>query len=342
MWIAEREYTQGTLQRVLGTTAGGRITSLAFDPSGERLAIGEYDGRLHVWSLAGRPRRVGLLDGTSLQPAGTIREPGRVGEVSSIAFPGALVACASQVMRWDGDPSAIGTTEPAVVENGTLVSRDGSRLVAVGSWGGEPAVVYDADGSERAKLAGIDARDRFSAVSDDGSRVLLAGAFGDTSQISVYAASGERIGTLRIDAQINGALFDRTGCVIGWTLERGPAFRWDPAAQRLERWGAGDFDRYASAHATGGGLIALATRTVVDVRDAAGACRLRIADQEPSALALSDDGTRLAIGHWTGRVRVLDLDPLRELATLCTTCEGGWWVRDADGFAHEPGRKEWA
>jgi hypothetical protein len=76
LWIAERDRATAAAKRIFAAPASGVVSALAFDPAGERLAGGEQEGRLHVWSLGDVPRRIGLLDGTSAQRAGTIRAPG--------------------------------------------------------------------------------------------------------------------------------------------------------------------------------------------------------------------------------------------------------------------------
>ena len=78
VWIGERQLSDGALQRVLPAGGGGKITAMAFSPDGRTLAVGEMGGRVHHWSVE-TLERIGLLDGTSLQPPDSPVEVGRVG-----------------------------------------------------------------------------------------------------------------------------------------------------------------------------------------------------------------------------------------------------------------------
>lgn len=67
----------------------------------------------------------------------------------------------------------------------------------------------------------------------------------------------------------------------------------------------------------------------------------------PTAVALSDDGTKLAVGSWRGPTYVYSLAARipRCLLVLCTTQEGGSWAKTASGFRHERGeaaRRQWS
>lgn len=341
-WLGERALVDGTLRRVFAAGACGKVTALAFDPAGERLAVGEYDGRVHVWQLGAAPRRLGLLDGTALQAEGTIRQPGRVGEISALAFTEReLVACAGEVLVWDAaDLTNMGSAALRVVDvQATRIANDGSRLFVGGEW--NEYVVYDAAGAELSRGPGIDARERYIDLSDDGRRVLLGSAQATTSELTVQRDTGELLGTLRVDDSVQCARFDAQGRVIGAAL-RGPLFRWDPIAARVDRWIAApavDRDsleivarcpgRVVLAH--GGGL------TLIDADS--GAVLAAIAAHGlhgQTCVALSRDGRRVAVGDWNGQVRVYEVgdraDRARCVAAVSGTTEGGWWVYGVDGF----------
>ncbi len=343
-WIAERHLDDGRLRRVFASGGGGKVISLAFDPTGDRLAVGEYEGRLHVWSLSGTPRRIGLLDGTTLQPAGTLREPGELGSIEGIAFPGDLVTCGRSASVWSAqDLAAIGTTEPRTFgDYVSKVSRDGTRFLAGGDWGND-AVVSDASG-ELFRAPGSDGGDRFMDISDDGRLVLIGSVTETSTEMTVYGRQGERIGTLRVDGRVQFAGFSSRGDVLGWTAEKGPFFRWRAASGGgVEKWcdspvasrsALSSFDR-------GGGRLALCGETITIVDEQSGARHGVIPPftRNTTAVAMSDDGRRVAIGSWHGIVRVYDVtapNP-RCIAELCTTEDAGCWAAGPDELTHVRG-----
>jgi WD40 repeat protein len=332
---------------VIGAGAGGKVVGLAFGP-GDQLAVGEMDGRLHVWSLAGAPRRIGLLDGTTLQAAGTIRERGHVGSIDSIAFGGALSACGNTAMIWDGSLATIGTTEPRTFEGHvSRVSRDGSRFLYIPNWPGDDAIVYDASGSELSRAttgnSGAERSETYADLSDDGHLVLLATAMARSSQLTVRSDRGVQLGTLRVGGKVARAAFDGQGRVIGWLEDAGPWFRWDVAAQTVARWCEPPVaaPSHAQNASRGGGRIALwggwGPIIVVDEADGARVAVLPQLGVTTTAVALSDDGRRIAIGDWSGAVRIFALDPAELIATLSGTTDGGWFASCAAGFTHQPG-----
>jgi len=341
-WIAERQRSTGEMRRVFGAGGGGKVISLAFDPAGERLAVGEYDGRLSVWTLAGQ--RIGLLDGTTLQPEGTIRGVGEVGGIESVAFPGALVACGSRVMRWEGELSGIGTTEPACFgEGASVISRDGRFVASDGGWGRD-VVVFDQDG-ERFRAPPLDSVDRIVDLSDEG--LLLHGNVSDdATELNVLGPGGERVASLRIEAKVATARFTSKGDVVGWRRWKGPYFRWRVASGLVERWCRPPPRWRESLHkvSRGGGKVALwGGEQIVLVEEESGALLGLVAAtmrNGPTAVALSDDGTKLAVGSWRGPTYVYSVaerNP-RCLLVLCTTQDGGTWAKTASGFRHERGQ----
>lgn len=344
-WVAKRSLDDGELVRLFGAQRGGKVTALAFDPSGQRLAVGEMEGRLHVWSLEPQPSRVGLLDGTIVQPAGTIREPGCVGGVNALAFPGPLVACANEVMIWTGDLERIGQVEPrTTTTSANLVSRDGRRFLAGDSWGQENALFDDA-GTELARWPGLEARDCFFDLADDGALVLTASHNGDASELAVIADHGARIGTLRIDGCIGAVALNRRGRVVGRLAERPTFFRWDPRRGGVERWcTAPAIDTSRLSRLTrGGGLMVLwggGTSYVLDEETGALLASLPQASRRTSvtAVAVSEDGRQVALGDWSGAVRVFAIagGAARCAAVLASTTEGGWWSIGSAGFTHVP------
>jgi WD40 repeat protein len=348
-WVAERTLADAEVRRILAGGAQGKITSLAFAPSGEHLAAGEQDGRLHVWRLGPTPERIGLLDGTTLQPTGTIREPGRVGEISALTFTSSeLVACATEVLAWPiGALTSIGTTEPRAVPHGARrISRDGRRIVADDDW--RTYAVYAADGTKLSTGDLGNADDRFDDLSDDGLSVLVVEALETASELSVVRDTGEPVGTLHVDGKVRFAGFDARGRVVGALAKRGPYFRWDPTAGRVERWCDAPSIELSSLKlvARAPGRIMLEAGSVhVVVDESTGAILATIAvadDSSVSAAALSADGRRVAIGTWKGQVRLYDLDPAhpsgaRCFAALAGTSEGGWWAIGAHGFTHVAG-----
>lgn len=348
-WVAERQRSTGAIRRVFGAGGGGKVISLAFDPAGERLAVGEYEGRLSVWTLAGQ--RIGLLDGTTLQPEGTIRGVGEVGGIESLAFPGALVACGSRAMRWDGELSGIGTTEPRCFgERVSLISRNGRFAASGGDWGSD-VVVFDQDG-ERFRAPPLGSVDRIVDLFDDGS--LLHGNVSDeATELSVFAGDGKRRAALRIEAKVATARFTSKGDVVGWPQGKGPFFRWRVATGVVERWcKPPPHWRWSLRElARGGGKVALWGGEQIVLLDEESGARLGLVPATmrygPTAVAISGDGTKLAVGSWRGPTYVYSIAERtpRCILVLCTTQEGGSWAKTASGFRHERGeaaRRQWS
>ncbi len=344
IWVAQRSLEDGHLVRVFGANACGKVIALAFDPSGTRIAVGEMDCRLHVWSLGETPTRIGLLDGTSLQPAGTIREPGALGEISALAFPGPLVACALQVMIWDGDLAGIGHVEPRTTStSASRVSRDGRRFISGDSWGQEIAVFDDA-GDELSRRPGTESSHRFSDVTDDGSHILNGSHNDAASEITIHTDRGVRVSTLRIEHAIQAVTFDSRGRVLGLLWERATFFRWDPVRGTVERWCAHPqmSTHRVNSFARGGGRIVLwggATSYVLDEETGSLLAALPHADRQTSVtgVAVSNDGRLVALGDWSGIVRIFDIDAdARCVAVFSATAEGGWWSLGSAGFRHVP------
>ncbi len=349
-WIAERQLDDGRLRRVFASGGGGKVIALAFDPSGDRLAVGEMEGRLHVWSLSDKPERIGILDGTTLQPAGTIREPSSL-SLEAVAFPGDLVAGGSTAMVWSAaDLAVIGTTEPRRFgEYAKQVSRDGTLFITGGEWGNE-LIAFDAEG-EKFRAASTDTRDRFKDISDDGALVLVGGVTETSSEMTVYGRGGERIGTLRVDGRVQYAGFSSAGDVLGWTEEKGPFFRWKLAAGVIEKWCEPPVaSRWSSSFVRGGGRLAIRGEVITIVDEQTGAQHATIPTRTrhgATAVALSDDGRRIALGSWHGIVHVYDLTGAlpRCTAELSTTQDSGWWAAGAGGFTHvrgEAATRKWS
>jgi len=342
-WIAERNLATGQLCRVLPAGAGGKVVALAFDPTGDRLAVGDTDGRLHVWELGDQPRRIGLLDDTSMQPAGSIREPGSFGSIESVAFTSSLVACTSTVMQWDGDLAAIGHTEPRVFgERARLVSRNGKRFVRGGDWGAE-VVVFDESG-ELSRAPAIDSRERFFDLSDDGELVLFGGASEGASTVTIQTAAGRSLGTLRVEGKVACVGFDGLGDVVGWMNEGGPLFRWRLESGAVERWCRALIPSlpFLDSLSRGGGKLVLWGPGGAIAVDAATGVRVAALPQQSNhdraAVAISDDGRRVAVGAWHGQVSVYALDDGgRCVAVLSGTAEGGFWSVGPGGFTHALG-----
>lgn len=348
-WLGERSLVDGTLRRVLAAGAASKITALAFDPSGQRLAVGETSGRLHVWQLGPTPTRIAFLDGTTLQPAGTIRQPGHLGEISAIAFTAAeLTAAAGELLTWDLAhlPTLATAVDRVVPVRATHLARDASRTFHGGDWGND-YFVHDAAGREISKGPGVDGRDRFTDLADDGRRVLLGATNEGASELSVFRDTGELLGTLRVAARVRCARFDAHGRILGVVDDGGPWFRWDPAAADLTRWiSAPSFEHDAvDIVARAVGRVALhhsGGLTVLD--ETTGATIATIGTPGPHAptcVAFSPDARHLAVGDWNGEVRLHALgdpgdrpDRVHCLAALSGTTDGGSWSLGQAGIFH--------
>ncbi len=344
VWIGERRLEDGALVRALPAGGGGKISALAFSPDGRTLAAGEYGGRLHLWSLEALAR-VGLLDGSTLQPPDSPFEVGRLGELEALAWPGALTAACNRLLRW-ASPGDLSDPEDRTLEdtNPSQLTPDGRFGLCGGGWGAEVRVIDLETGEERIRLEGPDGRDRVVRLSHDGRTLVLGTADGETRLEAWDVATGEPIASLQADAAAFAARFDARGrLLLGLRRDEGGATwaAWRPRERALERWlaphpaldGASDF---AAA-----GERALVWGTLASLVDA-GSGEVRTLAPLESAVtcgALSADGELAAIGGWYGESNVYRRGTL--LGRLCHTHDGGWWSqRPGEPRRYTPG--SWA
>lgn len=348
-WIAERDLRGGRLRRALPSGAGGKITALAFDPTRSLLAVGDYEGRVHLWRLVPSVERLSMLDGTSLQPEGTPFEPGKVGTVEALAFPGALLAACNELLRWEA-PSGVdlGRAAPERVSvRADGLSADGRRALWVAGFGAEVKVLDTATGEVLANVPGPASSQRWTCLSADGERLLVAGCPAQGTEMALWSVAGpRRLATLHIDRTIRQTLFLPDGSVAMWldpeevpgssdagdTDPGGLLARWDTERRVIERWlptatGAADGHEVR----VGGGRALFwgwGPMRLIDL--ASGRLIALLPPNEAASIteaALSADGRRAVTADWAGHIRLWDASTGEWLASFCSTTDGGYWVR---------------
>lgn len=343
-WIAERRLDDGSLARVLPAGSGAEIGALAISADGHHLIAGDDSGRIAVWELGDRCKRVGLADSSDLAISERF-EPGELGQITAVALGAELVALGDGVLRWKGPLIGdIGRRDPDRRDiDGDCLSADGS-LVARTQWD-EPIEIRSVDtGEVVARLPEPeDIHGLRLAFSPSGDRLLIA----DSSTATVWSVDGaELVGRLDVDRETGGAAFAGDGAVIVWVEGHhtaagasGLLVRWDPETSELERWP----DPTAAAPIDLGGIdgvCAAGDRALLWSAELGylieGSAIARVLPPHRarvSAAALSPSGVA-ATADSDGVIRVWD--PAGALVTeLCTTSDGSWW-RSAPEFFWEP------
>ncbi|WP_050434939.1 WD40 repeat domain-containing protein [Chondromyces crocatus] len=360
-WIAERDLRDGRLRRALPAGSGGQVRALALDPSGELLAVGDGEGRIHLWRLGAVPERLSMLDGTSLQPEGTLFDPGEMGPVQALAFPGALVAvCGHHMLHWVS-PGTMALDRNVCARRDVHargLSADGRRAWNGGEFFGlgDEVEVLDVDtGQTLAKMPGPLGSDQRIALSPQGDRLLMTSSPGQGTEIALWSVQGpRRLATLHVDRPIRQARFLPDGSVGMWLDAPAPddedegvsgpglLCRWDVAACVVERWLPSTLG-LTDAHGVevGGGRALFwgwGPQQIVDL-----ASGERIAALSPHELAsvtagaLSADGRVAVTADGLGEIRVWDASTGAWRASFCSTLDGGTWVRTAEVVRDVPG-----
>lgn len=355
-WIGERDITDGRLLAVLPAGGGSDITALAFHPSGDWLAAGERGGRVHIWRLAPLPERVAFIDGSGLQPEGAVFAPDALGDIEALAFPGALVVAANQLLHYT-EPLAgtdLSLVRPTVVEIAAQELTPDGRFALVGhghSWSNLEVARTD-DGQILASFEGLPGRDRWLSLSDDGELLLLASCPGDGTELSLWSVlSNERIATMYIDRHIRETRFTPDGTVVLW-LQRydvpgqqaGLLARWDPSAETITRWTEPPVQVTETSDVHFGAGRALFWDSdgawIVDLATAGVAPRLLPPHREAGIAhgALSPDGRYAVTADDAGEMRLWDAATGAWLASLGNTGDGSFWRRTSAGLDFFPSR----
>lgn len=355
-WVGLRD-AECTLERVLPSASGGRVTCLAWTAAGD-LLVGEGGGRLALWDLTGE--RLAFADSTPLRDTDTL-DYGALGEVVAMrCTEEALEVVGHRRWIWpvvEGRPAL--DEAPRVVEQGeevvALCGRTG-RLLTGNAYGGVVSVGED---EEVRELGHFEARLSCGFFSPSGGRVLLAHEVEATTLLGVYdAVSGACLGRLEISEPLGGAVFapEDDDTVLLWVAApredeeeaRGVTVRWHVPSQGLEPW-HGVSAELACLQDTQrlqplpGGRLAVSDERarlpfVVDLE--AGRCVRGLlhpmSSEHVRAVSLSPDGAWLAVGAFDGRVVVWETQTWRVHAVVCSAW-GGWWSMGPEGALREEG-----
>ena len=327
-WVAARDPASGALRHVLPAGADAAVSSLAFGPGG-RLAVGQRSGRLAIWETDPTPRRLALLDGTSMQPDGSPVAPGALGPVHGLAFAGEglVVGLGGRLWRFE-DALALDAPEEEALDGTVRASSGDGRRALVASW---DRVALLVDGAERLTLA-RGGQPEAVALDPEGERFAVAFRARERGGAEIVLADAEGERRLRVDRPIETLAFDGGALLMGLAgmdTRSGATrlVRWDRAADAIETAAILPHAE-APRHLLAGGAPLVAGRFAW----LEGHGALPATGRGITALARSDDGRRVAVGDDHGQVALHDLEAGR--ATLFgSTADGGWL---ADG-AHHPG-----
>jgi transcriptional regulator with XRE-family HTH domain len=259
------------------TRPGGTVTSVAFSPHGQILAIGNADGTVRVWDVATH-RQIAALT----RPAGT---------VTSVAFSphGQILATGNadgSVRVWDvaTHRQITALTGPAGAVNSVAFSPDAATLAS-----------GNGDGSVR--VWDVATRRQITALTRPAGAVTSV-AFSPHGQT---LATGNADGTVRLwDVAAHRQI----------TALSGPAGAVNSVAF------SPDDATLASGSADGTWLWAPATNPCVCGPPAASHLVLTGSAGAVNSVAFSPDGTTLAAGSTDGTARLWDVATHRQIATL--------------------------
>lgn len=354
-WIATRELSRGALRSVIQPAEGARPTALALDPRGAHVAVGDDQGRIAIWRLAGaESARILFVDPTPLGPG----EPGSPGEVSRLWFVqgeddlALWVARGSSLVELVGWLGQEAETEAALPEGAREIEiageiwdldADGRRVLVAGSWEESPTVIaIGADSDER--VCTLPPRQEygvFGRLSPDGAVAVLGLAEGDQTELVAHdVATGAALEALEIGAEVEVCAFHPDGAlVMARAGYEGPGTlaRWvigddEALGGRVERWGhparGEDAARAEGLLFSRDGSVMLAWGAAgldgVVVREGRAPVALAaVFSQRIDRAALSADGRCAAVADFAGRVRVWDTERGTLLVTLCSTGDGG-------------------
>ena len=293
-------------RKLLVTSVGhqGAVHSLAFQANGTKLVSGGADKTVRVWDVA-TGKAVLVLQGPST-PALSVGWMTSNQQVASGGSDG-------KVTLWKLDvpaprPIAAGAA-PATI---TAVSRDGKLLAVDGTVDGKPAVIVRdlASGQITKSLTGHTAAVTALAFSSDGTRLISGSA--DKTVLVFNLADGKTVGKFTGHSQPISA-------VAVLTANNATAIS-ASSDNTLKVWNVADGKEQTVKFSTAPGpitaLVGLASGQFITAGDATvrvwnGSYQAgtTIAFGQPvTALALSADGTKLAIGGRDKSAKIYQLD----------------------------------
>ncbi|MBL9019604.1 MAG: hypothetical protein JNL83_35770, partial [Myxococcales bacterium] len=292
---------QGSRTLMLARILPGAIRRLAvLDPSGV-LAIGDRGDAVRI--RRGANAELSRLPITADRPI-TFLEGGD------------LVAGGAAWHRWAVDDAA----PPA-----RLVHDRGLRAAAIAAdrrtaatiTDDDELVIWDAARGTRTRTIAVPGA-RAVTLGPDGAEVVVTARDGAARYAT---ATGARLGDARAPGTVAGALASATAGTSTWVVD-GELRVWRVDGERVERAGAA-VGAVAMAVSADGSTVATADRH----RVAIGTVAIEVAGADVSALALSADGRRIALGTSTGRVEVWDVTTQHLLARLPAHAQRVAWLQ---------------
>jgi WD40 repeat protein len=300
--------------KVITTLAGRKVavTALSFSGDGARLASSEADGVTRVWDVA-QAMPLAVLSGA---PATAVALHSAGNSLATGTADGKLVV-------WKLDVPAPAAAGADLESPATLMatSGDGKRLALATTVAGKPAVVVldVAGGNVVATLVGHEAPITALAINADGSK--LASGSGDKTARLWNVADGKEL------AKFTGHGGPVTAVAIG---SGGAPVASGAADNSLKLWNAADgmeiknFAGHTAAivaialPASGQSLVSTGAEKGVRIWNLADGAQARSIDTPAAAtaLALSRDDVRLAVGLADGTTKVFQLADGKELSTL--------------------------
>jgi WD40 repeat protein/tRNA A-37 threonylcarbamoyl transferase component Bud32 len=334
---------------------GGQITSVAFNPNGQRLASGSIDGTVKVWDAA-TGQEIRTLKGhtspvfsVAFSPDGTRIVSGSwVGMVKvwdaatgqeKLSLTGNIYDVISLAISIDGKRILSGSRDGTLkvwdaatgkekltlkghsgVVSSVAFSSDGRRI-ASGSWDGMVKAWDAATGEEKVTLKGHSGVVSSVAFSPDGQR-LVSGSEDRTVKVWDAATGQEKLSLQGHGAQINSVAFSDDGKRITSGSRDGTVKVWDALTGHAQLTLKGHIGIVSSvAFSSDGKRIASGgsqDRTVRVWDSAVGQEQFSLKGHSGvvSSVAFSSDGRRIASGSEDRTVKVWDAATGQEKLSL--------------------------
>ncbi|MEZ4238726.1 MAG: WD40 repeat domain-containing protein [Myxococcota bacterium] len=322
-WIGRRRLADGVLVDVLPLPIGASVLSAHL--VGDRLAVGDVDGRVAVWDLSGPPQRIALADPGPTQvdeamPRASLRR------VVGVRLDGPRVWAVGDggAVCWHGAPEGPPDTtfevhEPQLTAGDRVVGRRDDAHVVLALPGGD----------EVGRVATPEGWGWRQPVADPAGAVLYGGEADDVSAFSAWdTASGAEIAVLEVDGHAELLRADAVGAWLSVATDDGRTFvaRWDPRRGAVEAL-VPPSDDEVQGPAPGGGFV-VDGEAGLEVRDHDGVVVLTLPRGHQ---VLAWDGDRCVAADRVGTVAVWSAATGQRLAACGSGPWGSWWAEDAAG-----------